>query len=34
MAGQTKIYSEKSVKQFNKIITKPLIEILTELKIS
>ena len=34
MAGQTKIDSEKSVKQFNKIITKSLIEILTELKIS
>jgi hypothetical protein len=33
MAGQTKIYSEQSVKQFSKLIVKPLDEILTELKI-
>lgn len=33
MAGQTKIYSEYSVKQFNKIISKPINEILIELKI-
>ena len=33
MAGQTKIYSERAVKQFNKLIVKPLNEILTELRI-
>ena len=33
MAGQTKLYSEYTVKQFNKIINKPISEILIELKI-
>jgi hypothetical protein len=33
MAGQTKLYSEYAVKQFNKIINKPISEILIELKI-